>query len=158
MLDDGRRLELLAAIGIDVYRLRRPVGEAAPAGDPVAAPADRSAGDSGRLAIVCQRDVRVAGRSKLPIAALLRALRVGADAVTWVETSTDGSVSALPDLPAYLMIGAAAARAASAQLKLTQQQRATIVVTDEAPTLLRDAAAKRALWQALKPLARRLRG
>ena len=75
-----------------------------------------------------------------------------------IETAADGSLTALPEAPAYLMIGAAAARACSAHLSIERQNALMLVVIDDEPAMaLRDAAAKRALWQQLKPLARRLR-
>ena len=152
MLDDGRRLEILAAIGVDVYRLRAAARDAA-----TPAPSGAAAAPAARIAIVCARAARAGSSGKSPLTPILRALGVDAAAANWIETTGDGGAGTLPDLPAYLMIGAAAARAASQQLTLTQQQQATIVVTPEADALPRDAAAKRALWQALKPLARRLR-
>jgi len=155
MLDDGRRLEILAAIGVDVYRLRAAV-PAASAQD-VATPAIGTASSNvSRIAVVCARGVRDAGNGTSPLRPILRALGVDEAAAHWVEISGDRPPGALPDLPAYLMIGATAAHAASQQLTLTRQQHVTIVITPEADAMPRDAAAKRALWQALKPLARRL--
>ena len=112
MLDDGRRLEVLAAIGIDVYRLRAPAVAAAPvhsASQPADSPSDTVAGP--RLAIACS----AAARRE----------------------------------PGFAR--------ASAHLSLEQQASATIAVSAEGAEMFRDAAARRATWQALKPLVRRLR-
>jgi DNA polymerase III psi subunit len=148
MLDEASRLEVLAAIGIDVYRLR--AADVARATSPVA--------KAGQLVVACAHG---AGRDPslarlLP--QLLRALGIDDAAVHRIKTAADGSLAALPQAPAYLMIGAATARACSAQLSIEQQNALTLVVIDDEPAAaLRDAAAKRALWQQLKPLVRRLR-
>jgi len=157
MLDEGSRLAVLAAIGIDVYRLRVVDAQgdtsrtAALAGHPAVA-------EPARLVVGCGNG---AGRNPslarlLP--QLLRSVGVADAAVRRIETAPDGSLAALPEAPAYLMIGAAAARACSAHLSIERQNTLMLVVIDaETATALRDVAAKRALWQQLKPLARRLR-
>ena len=157
MLDDGRRLEVLAAIGIDVYRLRatdvgapQPVVEL-PRVEEAALPAGRP-----RLVIACPGVVRRDARFARVSAQIVRALGVSASAVRWIETTADDSAP-LPDVPAYLMIGPTAARACSAHLSLEQQNTATIAVSAEGTEMFRDAVARRATWQALKPLLRRLR-
>ena len=52
---------------------------------------------------------------------------------------------------------AVCARSLGVSLSTMQQNAKTIASIGEPATLLRAAAAKRALWQALKPVARRLR-
>ena len=156
MFDDDRRLELLAAIGIDVYRLR-PSAAAPRRGavrDGAAAPMPAAASAAPSVAICCDEAARTEAWRAPRFAQLVRALGVDPAAVAWVDASTDG---ALPDVPCYLMIGAAAARACSAQLSLEQQRVATIAVSADADRLFGDAPSRRALWQVLKPLARRLR-
>lgn len=149
MRDDARRLELLAAIGIDVYRLReRGAGEHEPEGITVDA----------RLVVACLRSVRRDARSAHRLAQVVRALGVASGAVRWIEADARAAAMDLPDVPAYLMIGADAARTCSAQLSLEQQAAAAIAVMPETGMLPGDAAARRALWQVLKPLARRLAG
>ena len=71
--------------------------------------------------------------------------------------TADGDLPTLPDVRCYLFIGTAAARAGAAQLSLTQQNQATIAVCAEPKELLAGPSARRVLWQAIKPLARRLR-
>ncbi len=158
MLDEGSRLAVLAAIGIDVYRLRAAdaQGETFHAAEPYAeVPA---VAEPARLVVGCANG---AGRNPslarlLP--QLLRSVGIADAAVRRIETAADGSLTALPEAPAYLMIGAAAARACSAHLSIEQQNTLALVVIDAEPTTaLRDAGAKRALWQQLKPLARQLR-
>jgi hypothetical protein len=157
MLDEGSRLAVLAAIGIDVYRLR--AADAQGDASWTAALAEHPAvAEPARLVVGC---VNGAGRNPslarlLP--QLLRSVGVADSAARRIETAADGSLTALPEAPAYLMIGAAAARACSAHLSIERQNALMLVVIDDEPAMaLRDAAAKRALWQQLKPLARRLR-
>jgi len=59
---------------------------------------------------------------------------------------------------AYLALGAEMPRALGANLSTMQQMAATIAAADEPRASLRSGLSKRALWQALKPLARQLRG
>jgi hypothetical protein len=157
MLDEGSRLAVLAAIGIDVYRLR--AADAQGDASRTAALAEHPAvAEPARLVVGC---VNGAGRNPslarlLP--QLLRSVGVADAAARRIETAADGSLTALPEAPAYLMIGAAAARACSARLSIERQNALMLVVIEDEPAMaLRDAAAKRALWQQLKPLARRLR-
>jgi DNA polymerase III psi subunit len=156
MLDEGSRLAVLAAIGIDVYRLRMAdvLGDASR----VAALAEHSTvAEPARLVVGC---VNGAGRNPdlaRLVPQLLRSVGVADAAVRRIETAADGSLAELPQAPAYLMIGAAAARACSAHLSIEQQNTLVLVVIDAEPASLRDAAAKRTLWQQLKPLARQLR-
>jgi len=157
MLDDARRLDVLAALGIDIYRLRAadpvPSQPAASAGSAQPASADVPA----RMVIACaaaaRRDARLARR----LAQVVRALGVDEAAVAWAESAADGSFAALPPADAYLMLGAEAARHGAALLPIDRQNSATIAVTPDPAQMLRDGAARRALWQTLKPLARRLR-
>jgi hypothetical protein len=161
MLDEGRRLHVLAAIGIDVYHLRG-VRDSASSANP--APGDLPAtiwdgagtGDV-RVVAVCARGARAEPRLARLFAQLPRALGIGASRLTWIETSADGSVPALPDVRCYLFVGSSIARACAAQLSLAQQNQATIAVCEEPGELIAGTPARRALWQVIKPLARRLR-
>ena len=157
MLDEGSRLAVLAAIGIDVYRLRAAetrddASQAATLGEHSAVPEQPA-----RLVVGYLNGAgRKPGLTRL-LPQLLRSVGVTDAAVRRVETAADGSLGELPQAPAYLMIGAAAARACSAHLSIEQQNTLMLVVIDAEPVSLCDAAAKRTLWQQLKPLARRLR-
>lgn len=161
MLDEGRRLQVLAAIGIDVYHLRgmRDVASAessALAELPAGVKESVGAGDVVVVA-VCARGARDEPRLARLFAQLPRALGIGASRLKWIEASADGSLPAFPDVPCYLLVGSSAARACAAQLSLTQQNQATIAVCAEPGELLAGTPARRALWQVIKPIARRLR-
>jgi len=158
MLDDGRRLEVLAALGVDVYRLR----QAGPANVALAVPAFAeqltSAPATARLVVASAHGASREPRLARLLAQIQRALGVADAVVRRIETSADGSLAQLPDAPAYLMIGTATARAYSAHLSIERQNSATLAVIDfDAAGLAREAGARRALWQLLKPLVRRLR-
>ena len=163
MLDEGRRLQVLAAMGIDAYQLRG-ASAAALVGAP--APPARQPESAGTIDVgtavasivaVCPRGARTELRLARLLANLPRALGIPAVRLTWIETLADGTAPALPDVPCYLFVGSATSRACAAQLSLTQQSQATIAVAAEPQELLAGAPARRALWQAIKPLARRLR-
>jgi hypothetical protein len=156
MLDERRR-ELLAAIGIESYCLRVTQAGADAGLAAAESPAARDAPASVRVVIACPREVRRDARLAQPLRQLACALGVDAAAAAWVETDGDPIDAALPDVDCYLMLGAAAARACSAQLSLERQGTATIAVSAEPGELFRDAAGRRALWQSLKPLLHRLR-
>ena len=140
MLAEAQRLSMLQAMGIDAYCLRTAAAAAPPLTQAIA------------------RGVAVIGeRNAIPArlhAQLPRALGVAAERVQWCDVSA-------ADLPenaaAYVVIGTEAARALGVQLSTMQQNATVIAATAEAAALLSDGAAKRAFWQILKPVARRLR-
>lgn len=156
MGNDARQLAILAAIGIEVFRLRAPPG--APA-DPVAAPGTTS--DAGanpaspRLVVAAAAGLRSDARCAARIAQIVRAVGAPQSATAWIDVAAGAAATALPDAPAYLMLGAAAARACSAQMPIARQQAASIAVIDDIGAV-DSGAARRVLWQTLKPLARRL--
>jgi len=158
MLDEGRRLQVLAAMGVDVYKLRATGGVA-----PVAAPGLAAGGRetigaaAANVVAVCASCIGAELRLARLFAQLPRALGANAARLTWIELAADGAAPALPDVPCYLFVGSATARVCAAQLSLTQQNQATIAVCAEPQELLAGAPARRALWHAIKPLARRLR-
>jgi len=163
MLDEGRRLQVLAAMGVDVYQLR---GTRDAASDAAAAPAavvGEAAGAvvpgaaSVNVVAVCARGARANPKLARLFAQLPRSLAIGAAQLAWVEMSADGTLSTLPDVRCYLFVGSMIARAGAAQLSLTQQNQATIAVSAEPQELLAGPPARRALWHVIKPLARRLR-
>jgi hypothetical protein len=135
MLAEAQRASMLQAMGIDVYRLRATA----------AAGAHASA-----AAIVVVADASVPAHFKLQ---LPRALGVAAPCVHWCDIAA----KIADDAAGYVAIGTEAARALGAQLSTMQQNRSIIATTAEPPALLCSGAAKRALWQVLKPVARRLR-
>jgi hypothetical protein len=158
MLDEGRRLQVLAAMGVDVYLLRGVRDGASPAATALPAGVRESASAAAASVVaVCARGVRAELRIARLFANLPRALGIAPSLLTWVEMSADETLPALPDVPCYLFVGTATARVCAAQLSLTQQNQATIAVCAEPQELLAGAPARRALWQVIKPLARRLR-
>lgn len=153
---DARRHAMLEAMGVEVLALRTRVDAHADAcmsaDDAIASP---PAGGHARLCIVCAHGVRSEPRLARLLAQIARALTLAPAAIGWIEASASGSLPAPPAAPAYLVLGAAIAPRFGAQLSTTQQNAAVIAVS-EAATLPGAAAGKRALWQVLKPIARRL--
>jgi hypothetical protein len=142
MLAETQRLSVLQAMGIDVYRLR-----------PADAPAsrDEAAASDAIVAVIGRRDAIPA---RLP-AQLSRALGIAAQRLQWCEM---GGARLPENAAAYVVIGTEAARSLGVQLSTMQQNATVIAATAEPAALLRDGAARRALWQILKPVARRLHG
>ena len=158
MPDEGRRLQVLAAMGVDVYQLRGARDAASAAVTVPPAGAGENAGAACvDLVAACAHSARADLKLARLFAQLPRALGVAAARLAWVEMPADGTLPALSDVPCYLFIGSAIARAGAAQLSLTQQNQATIAVCAEPQELLAGPPARRALWQVIKPLARRLR-
>jgi len=152
---DARRASMLAAMGVEVYRLRsQPAQPAVPADIGGTA----AANDATRLLIVCARGQRRDTRLMRLYAQLPRALCTDATAIAWAEADVTGAISPPPEVPAYLVLGSAMARALGAHLSTAQQQASVIAVTADATQLPGNAVGKRALWQVLKPIARALRG
>ena len=137
---EAQRRELLSAMGVDVYVLR-----GAPAA-PVDAGADW-------LVVAASADTQ-----KSPQCAQLRKtlpamLGVPSERIRWIGAETND----VPRAAAYLVLGATLAREFGANLPAAQQNAAVIAVADEPSTSFAGAMAKRALWQSLKPIARRAR-
>jgi hypothetical protein len=155
---DEWRAGILAAMGIEVYRLRERAS-AAVSGDVLGTSADTraSANAAPRVLIVCAHGQRGEARLSRLYAQLPRALRVDAAAIRWSEADAQGAIPPPPSVSAYLALGAPMARALGTHLSTAQQQAAVIAVTADAAQLPGDATGKRALWQALKPIARALR-
>ena len=150
---DATRLRLLEAMGVDVYALRTRALSPAVATDE----ADVPARGSSRLTVVCAQGVRADARLARLFRHLPQAFGISSAAIYWIEADANGELIDIADAQAYLVFGAAMARALGAQLSTMQQNTATIAVTTDPAQLPGMAADKRALWQALKPLARRLR-
>jgi len=148
MLDSHERQRFLNAMGIDVYVLR--------AASAVDAPHDEAQAGTAATALVvaCARDAAPA-REHLR-AVLPRALGLAPEAIAWIEPDASGTLPEPPAAAAYLALGADMPRALGAQLSTERQMAALIAAADAPSVSLRDGLARRALWQALKPLARRL--
>jgi len=155
---DATRLRLLEAMGIDVYALRSR-HEPSP-GDASSERTRISAAETQpvRLLVVCPQGVRGDARLARLFRCLPQTFGIGVDAIRWLEADESGGIASAEDSPAYLVLGAAMARALGVQLSAMQQSTATIAVTADPARLPGGAADRRALWQALKPIARRLRG
>ena len=141
MLVEAQRRSILGSMGVDVF-LRR-------LGEESAAPAPLAVHESKLVVVSPLAAVPARFRAQLP-----RALGIPEDQVNWCDLA-----AGVPDdAMAYVVVGTEAARALGVQLSTMQQNTATIVATAEPVELLQGAAAKRVLWQSLKPVARRLRG
>jgi DNA polymerase III psi subunit len=155
MLAEAQRLQTLAAMGIDVYLLR--TRSCAVVGEPaLSLHAPVAGANAASLAVVfaCARgDDADTPRLR---AALPLALGISATRITWIEPDAVGALASPPSAPAYLALGADVARALGAQLSTMQQNSAVIAVADAPRACMSNGLARRALWQALKPIARRL--
>ncbi len=154
---DATRLRMLEAMGVDVYALRARVADA-PAPTAQDREADPQPGQSPRLLLVCARGVRGDARLARLFKHLPQTFGIAAGALDWLEADASGELAGAAEAAAYLVFGAAMARALGVQLSTVQQSTAIIAVTADPARLPGSAADKRALWQAFKPIARRLRG
>jgi len=148
----AQRQQYLQAMGVTLYRRRGAM--AAVAAAPMervasAEPAFASESAAPALVMVGRREDRAhAG-------IVLQALGVQESAVQWIDAVAEKLSALPPDATAFLAIGEAMARPLGAELSTELQQRACIGVTTS-PAQWRSASGKRALWQVLKPLRRRL--
>jgi hypothetical protein len=160
MLAEAQRLQTLAAMGIDVYLLRAPDAAVANVARGEIAPVSQAAVGGAAsaqpaLVVACARDVDAHARrlrASLPLA-----LGIVAGRIVWIEPDATGALPAPPTAPAYLALGADLARVLGEQLSTMQQMSAVIAVADAPNACLGSGLARRALWQALKPIARHLR-
>lgn len=151
-------------MGIDVYLLRArdvaaPGGPARETTKPARIPtvaADARQADIA-LVVACSSSVDADACAAYLRKVLPLALGVGAGRVRWIETDVAGTLAAPPSAPAYLALGTQLARALGEQLSTMQQKSSVIAVADAPRACLSSALARRALWQALKPIARHLR-
>jgi hypothetical protein len=138
MQAEARRRELLGALGIDLY-----VPRAVP-----------KAGRAAMLLVVCaEADARTSDALHLR-RILPNALGVEASCILWMSPEA----TALPPAVACLVLGARPPGVHDAQLSTMRQNGEMIAVADKPDACLGSPVAKRALWQILKPVARRLRG
>jgi hypothetical protein len=145
---DSQRLAMLEAMGVDVYFLRTSVDS-----QTALAPA---AGAGVDLVVACAAPT-AADRHGARLRKLLpHALGLAPDRIGWIEPDAAGELLPPPPARAYLVLGATLTRSLGVHLSTTQQNTAVIAVADEPAVSLRDGLSKRALWQALKPVARRL--
>lgn len=149
MLADSQRRDMLAAMGIDVYVLRG--ARTAHADAATAITADEwlivAASDAVMKSTQCAQL-----RKSLP-----SIIGLAPDRIRWLAADAENSFDAVPTANAYLVLGASLARSLGAHLSATQQNAAVIAVADEPSLSFGSAMSKRALWQTLKPIARRAR-
>ena len=147
MLAEAQRRDMLAAMGIEIYVLRA-----------ASAPTIGDAKADGEWLIVAASDAVMKSpqcahlRKSLPIV-----LGMTAERIRWLVADAGNSFDAVPLAHAYLVLGAALARSLGAHLSATQQNTSVIAVADEPSISFVDSMSKRALWQTLKPIARRAR-
>jgi hypothetical protein len=149
MLAESQRRQMLAAMDIDVYVLRdvQAVRAESRAPCPDGAWLIVAASDAAMKSIQCAQL-----RKALPFM-----LGLTDDRVRWVVAEDASSSESIPSANAYLVLGAALARSLGAQLAASQQNAAVIAVADEPGISFGTAMSRRALWQTLKPIARRAR-
>jgi hypothetical protein len=148
----AQRQQFLQAMGVTLYRRRGAIAAATPATMDMAVstePAFPADATTPALVMVGRREDR------LHAGIVLRALAVQETSVHWIDATADKLSALPPDAAVFLAIGEAMARPLGAELSTELQQRACIGVTT-APAQWRSASGKRALWQVLKPLRRRL--
>ena len=163
---DARRLAMLEAMGVEVLALHTRANASVrttPAAALLDPTRDESVADASvatdasqtpSLCVVCAHGVRRDARLARLFAQITRAL--APVAIDWLEADIAGALPAPPAAPAYLVLGTAMAPALGAQLSTAQQNAAVIAVSADIASLPGGASGKRALWQALKPIARQL--
>jgi hypothetical protein len=156
MLAEAQRLQALSAMGIDVYLLRTRGARVPAVGETLQAEAPDAEANTlpPALVVACAHGVD-ADTPRLR-AALPLALGISAARIVWIEPDGSGALASPPSAPAYLALGADLARALGEQLSTMQQMSAVIAVADAPRACLGSSLARRALWQALKPIARQL--
>ena len=156
MLAEAQRLQTLAAMGIDVYLLRT-CGAGAPAvGETLQVEVSVAGANASLPALVVACAHGVDADTPRLRAALPLVLGIAAARIVWIEPDRAGALAAPPAAPTYLALGADLARALGEQLSTMQQMSAVIAVADAPRACLGSGLARRALWQALKPIARHL--
>lgn len=145
MLAEAQRREMLATMGVDVYVLR-------------SAPATAPAAMAGaiRIAVLCAKDDGLHPCANVLRKALSLALGCAAMRIDWIEVASIDAVE-IPAAPVCLILGAEVARAVNAHEASKRSDDVLIAVADAPRLSLGDALARRALWQALKPIARYVR-
>jgi hypothetical protein len=163
MLAEAERFATLAAMGVDVYLLRTR-GATAGAEQPgaTASPpeifATGAKAELPALVVACTRSAAADTHTPRLRTALPLALGIAAARIVWIEADVAGALAAPPAARAYLALGTDAARSLGEQLSTMRQNSSVIAVADAPRASLGNGLARRALWQALKPIARHLRG
>jgi hypothetical protein len=152
MLADARRLALLDAMGVDVYRPR-----AKPSFESQRGSTSISQNDAGsaRIAVLCAPHART---SNSFFAKLHGILGMGAENLVWIENDSSQSFQIPERIDAYLIFGTQRARALGEKLSTMEQMETVIAIVDDMPPTSMSVENKRALWRAMKPIVRRIRG
>ena len=145
MLAEAQRRELLAAMGIDLYVLRTDAAGASVRG---------AEQDSLDVIVFCAQDPGSDRDARNLHRVLPQALGVAGDRVSWLR---GGSSRQLPPARACLMMDEVMAREFDAGNGPALAPTTLVATVAEPSRSMRDAQARRALWQALKPLRRHLR-
>jgi hypothetical protein len=149
MLAEAQRRGMLAAMGIDIYVLRGAQANRAGSTPPIFA---------GDWLIVAASDAVMKSTQCAQLRKSLPSiLGLPTDRIRWLAADAENSFDSVPTANAYLVLGAPLARSLGAHLSATQQNASVIAVADEPALSFGSAMSKRALWQTLKPIARRAR-
>ncbi len=146
---DSRRRELLVAMGIDVYVLR--------GSESALSRASKTSVASEWLVVAAGEAAMKSTQCAQLRKALPAAVGISADRIRWLTADESASFDSVPAARAYLVLGSALARSLGAHLSAKQQNASVIAVADEPAHSYSSAMSKRALWQTLKPIARRIR-
>ena len=138
MLADARHA-MLSAMGVDVYVLR--------------APSESVDSSADWLIVAASADTQKSTQCAQLRKTLPAMLGVPGERIRWIGAETND----VPRAAAYLVLGAALAREFGANMPAAQQRAAVIAIADEPASSFAGGVAKRALWQSLKPIARRAR-
>jgi hypothetical protein len=149
MLAESQRRDMLAAMGIDVYLLRGAQANRADSAAPISV--------NEWLVVAASDAVMKSTQCAQLRKSLPSILGLTTDRIRWLAADAENSFDSVPTANAYLVLGAPLARSLGAHLSATQQNAAVIAVADEPALSFGSAMSKRALWQTLKPIARRAR-
>jgi hypothetical protein len=153
-IDETRRRELLQAMGVDVYLLRSSQVGAVVVGEGIEAASVSPEPNDLDLVVASAADAARDPAAQRLRALLPLALGLPAERIRWITAAAGGVLPDPPAARAYLALGADMPRALGANLSTMQQMSVTLAAADEPASSLRDGLSRRALWQALKPLAR----
>ena len=150
MLAEAQRRDMLARMGIDVYLLRAHT-------QAIASLATAVTAVDADLVVACAHTATAGAYAARLRELLPHTLGIEPSRIRWIEADAVGAFASPPSAHAYLVLGAPLLRTLGVHLSTTQQNTAIIAVAGEPETSLRNGLAKRALWQALKAIARCLR-
>src|SRR3569832_2058966 len=145
MGNDARQLAILAAIVIDVYRLRSTDTLARTHSQRAMESSDGAAPAEACFVIAAESRLRRDTRSAQRIAQIVRAIGAREAQTRWIDVAADGAIASVPDAAAYLLVGSVAARTCSASMPIERQQAAANAVIDDLAAF-DSGSARRVLW------------